>query len=80
MPDKLAYTISEACQAIGCRRTKLYELIGRSDLDARRLGSRTVILAESLRRYIAALPPAKIYVKSPGPKPDLAKKGDPCPQ
>jgi hypothetical protein len=44
----------------GLGTTKLYELIGAGILDARKAGSRTLITAESLNRYIASLPKANI--------------------
>jgi excisionase family DNA binding protein len=61
-PEKpvLALTIRDACAAIGCGRTKLYELINDGELDARALGGRTVIPAASLHKLIANLPPAPI--------------------
>ena len=56
----LAYPIPDACAVIGCGRTKLYDLIGTGKLDARSLGARTVILAPSLEKFVADLPPAPI--------------------
>ncbi|MCL4673280.1 MAG: helix-turn-helix domain-containing protein [Sphingomonadaceae bacterium] len=49
---KLAYTIAEACHAVGIGRTKLYELIGEGRVETRKIGARTVIPAESLRALI----------------------------
>lgn len=48
--------VAQACQLIGCGRTTLYALIGRGELVARRLGARTLIETESIRRLAAALP------------------------
>lgn len=45
---KLAFTIAEAYHAVGIGRTKLYALIGEGHLATRKIGSRTVIPAESL--------------------------------
>lgn len=50
---KLAFTIAEACHAIGIGRSKLYELIGEGRLEVRKIGSRTIIPADSLRGLIA---------------------------
>jgi excisionase family DNA binding protein len=50
--QKLAYTIAEACDAVGIGRTKLYELIGEGRVKTRKIGARTVIPAESLRALI----------------------------
>lgn len=49
---KFAYTIAEACHAVGIGRSKLYELIGEGRVEVRKIGSRTVIPAESLRALI----------------------------
>ena len=47
----------QAFAAIGVGNTKGHELINAGLLVARKLGSRTVIEAESLRSYAASLPP-----------------------
>jgi excisionase family DNA binding protein len=49
---KLAFTIAEACHAIGIGRSKLYELIGEGRVETRKIGSRTIIPADSLRGLI----------------------------
>jgi excisionase family DNA binding protein len=56
----LAHTIADAVKVTGIGRTTLYELIGAKKLDARKAGNRTLITADSLRNYIASLPPADI--------------------
>ncbi len=56
----IAYTVPDACRTSGIGTTKLYELIGLGILDARKAGRRTLITAESLRAYLATLPPATI--------------------
>jgi excisionase family DNA binding protein len=50
---KLAYSISEACAAISIKRSKLYEMIGQGRIETRKIGSRTIIPAESLRALVA---------------------------
>ena len=62
--DVLAYPIADACKVIGCGRTTLYGHISAGKIEARSLGSRTVIPAESLHRFVASLPPAPIRVRS----------------
>jgi hypothetical protein len=47
-----------AFQALGIGRTKGWELIRDGRLLARKIGSRTVVEAESVRRFAAALPRA----------------------
>jgi hypothetical protein len=56
----IAYTIPEAIRVSGIGRSRLYELIAAGNVDARKLGGRTLVLASSLRSFIAALPPAEI--------------------
>jgi excisionase family DNA binding protein len=60
MTDVVAHTIADAARVSGIGRTTLYELIGAGKVDARKVGNRTLILADSLRSYIANLPSADI--------------------
>ena len=50
---KLAFTIAEACHAIGIGRSKLYELIAEGRVETRKIGSRTLIPAGSLNALIS---------------------------
>lgn len=52
-PEKLAYSIKEACSASSLGRTTLYAHIAAKRLKAVRIGGRTVIPAESLHALIA---------------------------
>ena len=54
---KFLYRTSEAKAALGCGTTTLYNLINRGVLEARRLGHRTYITADSLEEFVASLPP-----------------------
>ena len=54
--NKLAYSIKEACDALSVGRTHLYKLISRGEIAARKMGTRTVILTDDLKAYLAALP------------------------
>jgi excisionase family DNA binding protein len=56
----IAYTIAEAAKASGLSRSTIYELIAAKKIDARKSGARTLIPAESLRRFIEGLPAADI--------------------
>lgn len=56
----IAHTVADAVKVSGLGRTTLYELIGAGKIEARKAGGRTLIPAESLRSYIANLPPATI--------------------
>jgi len=48
------------CEVKHCRRTPLYLLIGTGKIAARKCGNRTLIMADSLRDYVANSPPASI--------------------
>jgi excisionase family DNA binding protein len=54
--SKFLYRTSEAKAALGVGTTTLYSLINSGRLEARRLGKRTYITAESLEAFIASLP------------------------
>jgi excisionase family DNA binding protein len=54
--EKLAFTIAEAVSSSGIGRTKLYALIKEGQLEARKLGSKTLIPAPSLRSLVDGLP------------------------
>jgi excisionase family DNA binding protein len=64
MSNILSMTIADAVKASGIGRTSLYELIGAGKIDACKAGNRTLIPADSLRAYLASLPPADIRTKS----------------
>lgn len=49
-------TVAEAIQRFGIARTKLYELIREGDIEAVKLGRRTLIRTESVRAFIDRLP------------------------
>jgi len=55
---KLAFTIPEAIASSGIGRTQLFALIKTGHLEARKLGTRTLIPAASLQSMIASLPRA----------------------
>jgi hypothetical protein len=46
-------------------RSALYDAIGRGELTAIKRGTRTLIVVESIRRSMAALPPAQIAAPKP---------------
>lgn len=61
MTDEIiAYTIQGAVKASGLTRTRIYNLIGDGSIAAVKAGRRSLVKADSLRRYISALPPAAI--------------------
>ena len=56
----LTFNIQDACRALGIGKTNLYRLIAQGKIEARALGGRTVIPADSLRNFVAHIPPAPI--------------------
>jgi excisionase family DNA binding protein len=58
-PPPRLYTASEAKTLLRVAQTKLYQLINDGKLDARKLGSRTLITGESISALIEGLPRLK---------------------
>lgn len=59
-PPPFAYSLSDAAQALGIKKTTLYHLLSEGALDARKIGGRTVVTAQSLHAFVAGLPRADI--------------------
>jgi hypothetical protein len=64
--EPLTVTIPQAQHVTGESRSQIYARLGRGEYEAVKSGSRTLILFESIKRRIAALPAAKI--KPPRPR------------
>ncbi len=56
MSEKLVYRPYEVQAALGIRNTKFWALVKAGALETRKIGSATVVPAESLRAYVANLP------------------------
>ncbi len=56
LPDKLAFSIRETCEASGHCENKIYGAIGAGVLQARKLGRKTLILRADLEAYLSQLP------------------------
>lgn len=52
---QFSLSINEVCTATGLGRTKVYEAINSGALKARKLGKRTIILADDLTSYLSGL-------------------------
>jgi excisionase family DNA binding protein len=52
----LAYSIADAAKIVGVGRSKLYLELADGRLSARKVGKRTIILADDLRAWLAKLP------------------------
>jgi excisionase family DNA binding protein len=63
MHPPVAYSIPEAMSALGLCRDTIYKLIKQRKLVARKVGKRTLILAEDLQAFTRTLP----KIGGPGP-------------
>ncbi len=50
MSDKLLYSISETCRAIGVARSTIYTLIAAGRLETIKIGRRTLVKSASIER------------------------------
>ena len=50
--EPLAVSAAEAARLLGISRPKVYELLGREDFPAFKLGGRTLISVDGLRRWV----------------------------
>jgi hypothetical protein len=66
------YPVREAFERIGVKSSKGYELIAAGLLDARKVGARTVVTADSVAAYIRSLPlfVSKARIDPPRASPD----------
>lgn len=55
----LAFSVTEAARRAGIGRTLIYEIINRGELRVKKLGRRSLILADDLQRWLSRLPEAK---------------------
>ncbi|MAQ70726.1 MAG: hypothetical protein CL565_00885 [Alphaproteobacteria bacterium] len=55
MKNKLSLTLDEACTAISCGKTKIYEFLDTGKLPAKKLGRRTIILKSDLEKFLSTL-------------------------
>lgn len=53
MPTQLAYSVSEACKALGISRSHLYEQVRRKRLRIVKIGSRTLVPASEIERLLS---------------------------
>jgi hypothetical protein len=60
IPARALYSPREVEAILGISHAHLYRLIGAGKLDARKIGAKTVISAQSIERMIAELPPAQV--------------------
>lgn len=58
--NKLAFSITAACDATDLGKTTIYEAIGRNELRALKMGTRTFIMADDLKAWLESQPEAQI--------------------
>ena len=51
---RLAYSIKETCDLLGLGKTRVYQIINSGDLKVKRIGRRTLVLADSLHSLITS--------------------------
>ena len=56
----IAVSIEGAVQMSGFSRTRIYELIGAGELEARKAGRATLVMTDSIDACLSKLPPAAI--------------------
>jgi excisionase family DNA binding protein len=54
--DPINLTVNQFCTALPCGRTKAYELLGTGEVEAIKLGNRTLIPRTEVERLQARLP------------------------
>lgn len=55
---KSAYTVNEITKEIGIGRSKLYSEMAAGKIKARKIGKKTIFLAEDVQAYLSNLPAA----------------------
>ena len=72
MVDQVNLTINQFCAAVPCGRTKTYELIADGEIEAIKLGKKTLIPRAELERLQARLPRIRPRARV---RPDTANTG-----
>lgn len=61
----LAHPVPVAASILGIKVSKTYELLAEGKIRAKKIGSRTVVLDESLREFLASQPDAQVTYTKP---------------
>ena len=59
MTDKLVFRPAEAQAALGIKNTLFWQLVKEGKIETRKIGSATVVPADSLKAFLAGLPNPK---------------------
>ncbi len=73
-PEVLAHSVARACRVIDCGRTKIYEMMSKGQIRAKKLGNKTIIPHSELVRLLDSLPDADFGK----PAEDSAPKDEPA--
>lgn len=74
MDKRIALSPREAADALSIGKTRLYELVARQEIEARRCGGRTLILVDSLLAYVRRLPSLSHAAENADTSTGIAKK------
>jgi excisionase family DNA binding protein len=54
--QKMAFSVDEAAMRAGLGRDAIYSAVREGKLEAKKMGRRTLVTADALRRYLDSLP------------------------
>jgi len=54
--DQILYTIAQCCPLAAIGRTKFYELVANGEIPIKKIGRKSLVAADDLRRWAARLP------------------------
>lgn len=57
---KMAYSVDEAAMRAGLGRDAIYSAVREGKLEAKKMGRRTLVTADALRRYLENLPALRL--------------------
>ena len=57
---KMAFSVDEAALRAGLGRDAIYSAVRDGKLEAKKMGRRTLVTADALRRFLDALPPLQL--------------------
>jgi excisionase family DNA binding protein len=66
--EHICYSPSRAAELLGIGKSTLFNLLARGEIRAKKLGSRTLISASELARYVGTLPDAEFHAYEGGAK------------
>ena len=58
--QKMAFSIDEAAMRVGLGRDAIYGAVRQGKLEAKKMGRRTLVTADALRRYLDDLPSLRL--------------------